>query len=121
MKKDKKIANRLKRKERIRKKIFGTDEKPRFTVFKSNRYLYAQLIDDMKGETLVFASTQNPSLREHLKSTKDQEAAKRVGELVAKAALEKGIRKVVFDRNGYLFHGKIKAMADTAREAGLEF
>uniref|UniRef100_A0A7C3MGV0 Large ribosomal subunit protein uL18 n=1 Tax=Dictyoglomus thermophilum TaxID=14 RepID=A0A7C3MGV0_DICTH len=106
---------------RIRKKIYGTPERPRLAVFKSLRYIYAQIIDDTKGHTLVSASSLEKELRSQLKSTKNIEAAKLVGEVIAKRALEKGIKKVVFDRGGFLYHGKVKALADSARAAGLEF
>ena len=119
--KSEKKNKRLRRKIRIRKKIRGTPERPRLTVYRSLKYIYAQIIDDEAGHTLVAASTLEKELREKLKSTKDIEAAKTVGELIAKRALEKGIEKVVFDRNGYKYHGRVKALADAAREAGLKF
>lgn len=106
---------------RIRKKIMGTSERPRLAVYKSLRYIYAQIIDDTKGHTLVSASSLEKEIRSQLKSTKNIEAAKLVGEVIAKRALEKGIKKVVFDRGGFLYHGKVKALADSARAAGLEF
>ncbi|KDE49716.1 50S ribosomal protein L18 [Geobacillus sp. CAMR12739] len=100
-------------------KIFGTAERPRLSVFRSNKHIYAQIIDDTKSSTIVSASTLDKEFG--LDSTNNIEAAKKVGELVAKRALEKGIKKVVFDRGGYLYHGRVKALADAAREAGLEF
>lgn len=109
------------RHERVRKKVFGTPERPRLCVYKSLRYIYAQIIDDTKGHTLVAASSLEPKLRKTLKSTKDTEAAKAVGRLIAERALAKGIKKVVFDRGGYPYHGRVAALADAAREAGLEF
>ncbi len=112
---------RLRRKIRIRKKIRGTAERPRLTVYKSLKYIYAQIINDEEGRTLVSASTLEKDLREKLPSTKDINAARVVGELITKRALEKGIEKVVFDRNGYKYHGRVKALADAAREAGLKF
>jgi large subunit ribosomal protein L18 len=112
-------AVRKRRHARVRKKIFGTAERPRLNVFRSNKHIYAQIIDDMKAVTIVSASTLDKEF--DLESTGNIEAAKKVGELVAKRALEKGIKKVVFDRGGYLYHGRIKALADAAREAGLEF
>ncbi|AEH46206.1 50S ribosomal protein L18 [Parageobacillus thermoglucosidasius] len=112
-------AVRKRRHARVRKKIFGTAERPRLNVFRSNKHIYAQIIDDMKAVTLVSASTLDKEF--DLASTGNIEAAKKVGELVAKRALEKGIKKVVFDRGGYLYHGRVKALADAAREAGLEF
>ena len=112
-------AVRKRRHARVRKKIFGTAERPRLNVFRSNKHIYAQIIDDMKAVTLVSASTLDKEF--DLESTGNIEAAKKVGELVAKRASEKGIKKVVFDRGGYLYHGRVKALADAAREAGLEF
>jgi len=112
-------ALRKKRHARIRAKISGTPERPRLNVFRSNQHIYAQLIDDTKGITLASASTLEKDL--DLESTKNIEAAKKVGELIAKRALEKGYKKVVFDRGGYLYHGRVKALAEAAREAGLEF
>lgn len=106
---------------RIRKKIFGTPERPRLAVFKSLRYIYAQIIDDTRGHTLVSASSLEKELKSQLKSTDNIEAAKLVGKVIAKRALEKGIKKVVFDRGGFLYHGRIKALADSARAEGLEF
>ncbi|MBA2873134.1 large subunit ribosomal protein L18 [Anoxybacillus calidus] len=114
-----KNAVRKKRHARVRRKVFGTAERPRLNVFRSNKHIYAQVIDDMKAVTIVSASTLDKEL--NLESTGNVEAAKKVGELVAKRALEKGIKSVVFDRGGYLYHGRVKALADAAREAGLEF
>lgn len=110
---------RFKRKRRIRASLSGTFDKPRFSVFRSNRYLYAQLIDDGKGHTLVSASSLEEELKEKVKLT--VEGAKTIGHLIAKRALSKNISSVVFDRGGYLYHGCIKALADAAREAGLKF
>ncbi|AMX84829.1 50S ribosomal protein L18 [Geobacillus subterraneus] len=112
-------AVRKKRHARIRKKIVGTTERPRLSVFRSNKHIYAQIIDDTKSATIVSASTLDKEFG--LDSTNNIDAAKKVGELVAKRALEKGIKQVVFDRGGYLYHGRVKALADAAREAGLEF
>ncbi|WP_044895208.1 50S ribosomal protein L18 [Bacillus alveayuensis] len=114
-----KNAVRKKRHARVRRKVFGTAERPRLNVFRSNKHIYAQVIDDVKAVTLVSASTLDKEF--DLESTGNVEAAKKVGELVAKRALEKGIKSVVFDRGGYLYHGRVKALADAAREAGLEF
>jgi large subunit ribosomal protein L18 len=114
-----KNAVRKKRHVRVRRKVFGTAERPRLNVFRSNKHIYAQVIDDVKAVTLVSASTLDKEF--NLESTGNVEAAKKVGELVAKRALEKGIKSVVFDRGGYLYHGRVKALADAAREAGLEF
>jgi len=112
---------RLKRKKRIRKNIHGTPDRPRLCVFRSDKHIYAQVIQDDQGATLVSASTLSPEYRELEKPASKVDAAKRVGELVARKAKEKGISKVVFDRSGYIYHGRIKALADAAREAGLEF
>jgi large subunit ribosomal protein L18 len=108
---------RKKRKIRIRKKVFGSPERPRLVVFRSNRHIYAQIIDDVKGHTLAAYSSLN--LGENVTLTK--ETAKKVGMGIAKIAREKNIEKVVFDRNGYLYHGRVKALADGAREGGLKF
>jgi large subunit ribosomal protein L18 len=102
---------------RIRRKLSGSSERPRLNVYRSLNHIYAQVIDDAKGETILSAST----LSAKLKTGGNVAAAKEVGKLVAERALEKGIKKVVFDRGGYLYHGRIKALADAAREAGLEF
>jgi len=119
--KEKRLA-RLRRKRRIRKKIFGTSARVRLCAFKSLKHTYAQIIDDTQGSTLVTASTLDPVLREQIKDMKGKIlAANEVGKLVAQRALEKGIKKVVFDRNGFPYHGRIKALAEGAREAGLEF
>jgi len=112
---------RLKRHLRIRKKISGTAERPRLSVFRSSKHIYAQLIDDEKGITLAFASTLDKELRGKITNGGSVEAARQVGELIAKRAKEKGVAKVVFDRGGYLYHGRIQALADAAREGGLEF
>jgi len=109
------------RHRRLRKKVLGTQERPRLSVYRSLRYIYAQIIDDTRGYTLVAASSLEPEIRTGLESTKDVEAARRVGEVLARRALEKGIMHVVFDRGGYLYHGRTQALADAAREAGLEF
>lgn len=112
-----KNAKRLARKPRIRKKISGTEARPRLVVFRSNLHIYAQLVDDVNGVTLAASSTQ--VLEGELKANKD--SASQVGKDIAAKALEKKIESVVFDRNGYIYHGKIKALADGAREAGLKF
>lgn len=114
-----KNATRKKRHGRVRAKLSGTEARPRLNVFRSNQHIYAQIIDDVNGVTLVSASTLDKELS--LDSTKDTAAAQKVGELVAKRAAEKGISAVVFDRGGYLYHGRVKALADAARENGLEF
>ncbi len=112
---------RLRRHRRVRKRVFGTPERPRLNVFRSLNHIYAQVIDDVSGHTVVSASTLDPEIRESLAGKTKTEKAKEVGKLVAKRALEKGIKQVVFDRGGYKFHGRVKALADSAREAGLEF
>jgi large subunit ribosomal protein L18 len=111
---------RVKKHLKVRKKIFGTSEKPRLSVFRSDKHIYAQIIDDTKGHTLVSASTVDKELSSKLEKTNNVEAAKLVGELVAKRALDKGLNEVVFDRGGYVYHVKVKALADAAREAGLK-
>lgn len=118
---DQKKAARLKRQVRVRKKIKGTPARPRLNVFKSARHIYAQLIDDTTGATLVAASTVTEVVSSGLKYTGNIEAARKVGEAVAKLALEKEIKAVVFDRNGFLYHGRVKALAEAARENGLTF
>jgi len=118
--KEKRLA-RLRRKRRIRKKIFGTEERPRLCVFKSNRHIYAQMINDVEGTTLAAACSLEPEVRKNTMGQRRMEISKIVGRLIAKRALERGIKKVVFDRNGFLYHGCIKALADAAREEGLQF
>jgi large subunit ribosomal protein L18 len=118
---EKRLTAHEKRKARIRKKISGTQARPRLTVYKSLKHIYAQVVDDVAGKTLVSAATTTKSLREGVKEDSKTDAAKKVGEAVAKAALEKGIKQVVFDRNGFDYHGRIAAVAQAAREAGLEF
>ena len=112
---------RLIRHLRLRQKLSGTAEAPRLAVFRSLKHIYAQVIDDNKGMTLVAVSTREKSVSEQLQGTGNIEAAKFVGKLVAERALEKGIQAVVFDRVGHMFHGRVKALADSAREAGLKF
>jgi large subunit ribosomal protein L18 len=112
---------RLLRHERLRKKITGTPGRPRLCVFRSLKHIYAQVIDDEAGHTLLSASTLEKSLSETLKSGGDQEAAKSVGRLIAERALANGITTVIFDRGGHMFQGRVKALADAAREAGLKF
>ena len=116
-----KNLSRIKRKIRVRKKIKGVTERPRLNVFKSSRHIYAQLIDDTTGTTIVSASTLDSAVNLGLSHTGNIEAAVRVGASIAKTALSKGINTVVFDRNGFLYHGRIKALADAARENGLSF
>ncbi len=112
---------RLKRKKRIRKKISGSPERPRLSVFRSTKHIYAQLIDDDNGVTLVAVSTLRPDVRQQEKVKGKIEEAKRVGKMIADEAKAKGITEVVFDRNGFLYHGRVRALATAAREAGLEF
>ncbi len=115
------VEARLKRKRRIRTKVHGTPERPRLTVYKSLKHIYAQIIDDTTGRTLVAASTLSPEFKALGEVEGKVGAAEKVGQLVAKKALEKGVTKVVFDRNGFIYHGRIRAVADGARAAGLEF
>ncbi len=112
---------RLKRKFRVRKKIIGTQERPRLTVYRSLKHIYAQIIIDTEGRTVCQASSMDKDLRGKLKGTSNKEAAKAVGALVAERAQAANIQQVVFDRNGYLYHGRVKALADGAREKGLIF
>ncbi len=113
---------REKRIKRVRKKVFGTPDRPRLAVYRSNKYIYAQIIDDTKSHTLVSASSLQKEIREQLNGkTKDKKAASLVGKIIAQKALKLGIYKVVFDRRFYRYHGRIKALADSAREAGLKF
>ena len=119
LKKIDKNVNRKARHSRVRKKISGSSELPRLNVFRSGKHIYAQIIDDVQGATLVSASTLDKSL--NLTSTHNKEAAKSIGELVAKRALDKGIENVVFDRGGYIYHGRVQSLAEGAREAGLKF
>ncbi|WP_312445947.1 50S ribosomal protein L18 [Lacrimispora sp.] len=112
---------RVKKHNRIRNRFAGTAERPRLAVFRSNNHVYAQIIDDTVGKTLVTASTVEKEVKAELEKTNNVDAAAYVGTVVAKRALEKGIKGVVFDRGGFIYHGKIQALADAAREAGLEF
>jgi large subunit ribosomal protein L18 len=115
------LEGRGRRKLRIRKKVAGTTERPRLSVFRSSRHIYAQVIDDTTGCTLAHASTLSKDLRGTLSEDKKIDAAKKVGALIAKICKSKSIEKVVFDRNGYMYHGRVSALADAAREAGLSF
>jgi large subunit ribosomal protein L18 len=121
LKKPSRKALRVIRRLRVRKKINGTAERPRLNVFRSLQNIYAQIIDDEKRVTLVSTSTLAPELKEKLSSSRNTEAAIAVGQLLAKKAEEAGIKQVVFDRAGYVYHGRIKALADAARAGGLEF
>ena len=116
-----KNADRIKRHQRVRKKVSGTAECPRLSVFRSLNHIYAQIIDDVKGNTLVACSTVEKAISEAVKEMSKKEAAKVVGQEIAKRALEKGITEVVFDRGGYIYTGRVEAVADGAREAGLMF
>ncbi|WP_366923248.1 50S ribosomal protein L18 [Metallumcola ferriviriculae] len=113
-------AVRDKKRRRLRNKLFGTSERPRLSVYRSSKHIYAQVIDDTVGSTLVAASTLDADIKGEIIGA-NAEAAKKTGQLVAKKALEKGIKKVVFDRGGYIYHGRIAALAEGAREGGLEF
>lgn len=121
LKKADKNAIRLQRHKRVRRKISGTNERPRLCVFRSANNIYAQIIDDTQRVTLVAASSLEAEVKSAVNHTGNKEAAKKVGEMVAKKAVEKGITEVVFDRGGYLYHGRIKELAEAAREAGLKF
>ena len=116
-----KIVGRERRKLRIRKKVNGTTERPRLTVFRSTKHIYAQVIDDATGATLAHASTLSKDLKGTLEEDNKTAAAKKVGALIAKICKSKKIDKVVFDRNGYAYHGRVSALAQAARDAGLEF
>ena len=121
MKLDRIKRARLRRKYHVRKKVVGTSDRPRLSVFRSNRHIYAQVIDDTGGATLVSASTRSKGLREQLSGTRDKKAAQLVGEAIAKQSLGVGIKCVCFDRGRYKFHGRVKAFAEGARKAGLVF
>ena len=118
---DRKLVTRLRRKKAIRKRIRGTEGRPRLTIFRSSKHIYAQVIDDDNGCTLASASTLSPEMVDHQGHRGNIDAAKAVGGLVAKKAIAANVAKVVFDRNGFLYHGRVKALADAAREAGLDF
>jgi len=111
----------LRRRHHVRKKVFGTAERPRLSVFRSNRHIYAQLIDDTAGATLVAASTKGKALRDQVSRAGNRKAAEAVGEVLAKKALDVGIKYVCFDRGPYKYHGRVKSLADAARKAGLAF
>ena len=121
LKKADKNAKRLQRHKRVRRKVFGTPQRPRLCVFRSLNNIYAQIIDDTNRVTLVAASSLDEAVKGAVNHTGNKEAAKMVGEMVAKKAVEKGITEVVFDRGGYIYHGRIKELAEGAREAGLKF
>ena len=121
LKKADKNAKRLQRHKRVRRKVFGTPQRPRLCVFRSSNNIYAQIIDDTNRVTLVAASSLDEAVKGAVNHTGNKEAAKLVGEMVSKKAVEKGITEVVFDRGGYIYHGRIKELAEGAREAGLKF
>lgn len=114
-----KIEQRIIRKARVRKKIFGTPERPRLTVTKSLKYITAQVIDDINSKTLAYVSTLEKDLRDGAKSAKNMEMASKVGEIIAERALAKGIDKLVFDKNGYQYHGKVALIVEKVREKGI--
>ena len=116
-----KTENRESRRERVRRKVKGSDMRPRLSVYRSLHHIYAQVISDESARTLAAVSTQSADLREGLKSKASVAAAKAVGKAIADRCLKSGIQQVIFDRNGFLYHGRIKALADAAREAGLKF
>ena len=119
--KESRSANRVKKHMKIRNRFSGTPERPRLAVFRSNNHMYAQIIDDTVGNTLVAASTLEKDVKAELEHTNDVAAAAYLGTVIAKKALDKGIKTVVFDRGGFVYQGKIKALAEAAREASLEF
>ncbi len=128
MRPEKKLEARLRRKKRIRKKIFGFPERPRVSVFRSHKHIYAQIINDVEGHTLVALSSLSPEVRTKVEELKSKgeikgkiDVARLVGRMLAEKAKEKGITKVVFDRGGYKYHGRVKALAEGLREGGLEF
>lgn len=114
-------VSRLRRHERVRRHVVGTTERPRLNVFRSLNHIYAQVIDDGEGHTLVSASTVDPEVQKQLKGLKKTDQARVVGKVLAERALGQGVKRVVFDRGGYKYHGRVKALADAAREGGLEF
>ena len=115
------VVARMRRRKRSKKKARGSLERPRLTVFRSNKHIFAQIVDDQNNNTLASASTLSKELASTLSKTGNIDAAKKVGELLAKKALEKNIAMICFDRNGYIYHGRVKALADAARESGLKF
>ena len=119
--KESRQKSREKKHLRIRNRFSGTAERPRLAVFRSNNHMYAQVIDDVAGKTIASASTLEKDIKSALKATDNVDAAAYIGDVVAKRAMEKGIKAVVFDRGGYIYHGKVAALADAARKAGLEF
>ena len=116
-----KTQARLKRKKRIRKKVVGTENRPRLCVFRSAKHIYAQVIDDSRSQTIIAASSVEKAVRENPESKNKVTTANLVGKILGQRAREKGVKKVVFDRNGFLYHGRVKAVSEGARETGLEF
>ena len=116
-----KELSRQRRQTRVRRRIRGADARPRLSVFRSGKHIYAQVISDETGRTLASASTLSATLKQEGKKSANKDAAKRVGALIAQVCQERGIRSVVFDRNGFLYHGRVQALAEAAREAGLQF
>ncbi len=112
---------RLRRKRSIRKRVLGSGQRPRLCVFRSSKHIYAQVVDDSSGYTLAAASTMEKEVKDHSGFNDKVEVANFIGELVAKRVMEKGVKKIVFDRNGFLYHGRVKAVSEAARKAGLEF
>ena len=121
IKKESRSAIRIKKHLRVRNRFSGTAERPRLAVFRSNNHMYAQIIDNTVGNTLVSASTVQKDVKDQLEKTNDVAAAAYLGKVIAQKALDAGIKEVVFDRGGFIYQGKIQALADAAREAGLEF
>ena len=121
LKKADKNAKRLQRHKRVRRKVFGTPQRPRLCVFRSSNNIYAQIIDDANRVTLTAASSLDAEVKGAVNHGGNKEAAKMIGEMIAKRAIEKGITEVVFDRGGYLYHGRVQVLAEAAREAGLKF
>ncbi len=121
IKKQSRVEVRVKKHMKVRNRLSGTAERPRLAVFRSNNHMYAQIIDDTAQNTLVSASTLQKEVKDGLAKTNNVEAASKLGEVIAKRALDKGINTVVFDRGGFIYQGKIKALAEAAREAGLQF
>ena len=121
LKKREQEDKRLRRKRRVRKKIFGTSERPRLSVFRSNKEIYVQVVDDIQGVTLVAASSRDKEAKERLQDLDKTAQAREVGKLLAERARQAGIEQVVFDRNGYIYHGRVAAVADGARNGGLQF
>jgi large subunit ribosomal protein L18 len=115
------VENRAARQSRVRRKVRGSEQVPRLSIYRSLHHIYAQVISDESGSTLAAASTLSADVKNSLKTARDLNAAKAVGKTIAARCLEKGISQVIFDRNGFLYHGRIKALADAAREAGLKF